>query len=477
MESLSRKNLLCKNLSKMKKLYPKEYSFFPTTWLLPLDWSEFRIQFSPKKSRTYIVKPEAMSQGRGIYLAKTLSAINPEEHCIVQRYLNEPMLIDGLKFDLRIYVLVYGCDPYSIFMYKEGLVRLATEPYETPKSSNLTNLYMHLTNYAINKDNEKFEFNKEADHANTGHKRSLEFVWNYIKENGGDPITVKNEIKKCIVKTFCTVQPMLAHMYKSCQPNDFSNNKCFEILGFDIMLDNKMKPWLIEVNHDPSFATDTPFDHKVKSELLADTFHLIHLNFEKRLKYNKKKYIIQRLRLTTRKDGNNKLNKEDRVQIKAKKMAKRDEYESHNLGNYEIIYPDKVNEQQYTDYIKSAEDLWETFTGGKKKSQAIERKPTTRTIINTSLNKNSSIEKNKSCFSRTSKEFISRSYIAKPPIKQNIPADTQSLDCIKYSNYDKTKKIPGSKTSLAGVLGFNQNLESQIRFNKYVKKDYKFKSK
>ena len=60
------------------------------------------------------------------------------------------MLIDGYKFDMRIYVLVTSCDPLKIFLYKEGLTRLCTEKY---KKKNLNNLYMHLTNYAINKKN------------------------------------------------------------------------------------------------------------------------------------------------------------------------------------------------------------------------------------------------------------------------------------------------------------------------------------
>ena len=50
------------------------------------------------------------------------------------------------------------------------------------------------------------------------------------------------------------------------------NSMCFEILGFDILIDEKLKPWLIEINHTPSFATDTPLDNKKKKDLIADTF-------------------------------------------------------------------------------------------------------------------------------------------------------------------------------------------------------------
>jgi len=70
---------------------------------------------------------------------------------VAQRYLHKPFLVDNLKFDLRIYVLITSVIPLRIFIYKEGLARFATQDYVPPIGSNLNNLMMHLTNYAINK--------------------------------------------------------------------------------------------------------------------------------------------------------------------------------------------------------------------------------------------------------------------------------------------------------------------------------------
>jgi len=61
-----------------------------------------------------------------------------------------------LKFDLRIYVLLYGVSPLRIFIFKEGLVRFATENYVPTNDSNLDNMFMHLTNYAINKNSANY---------------------------------------------------------------------------------------------------------------------------------------------------------------------------------------------------------------------------------------------------------------------------------------------------------------------------------
>ena len=62
---------------------------------------------------------------------------------------------------------------------------------------------------------------------------------------------------------------------------------CFEILGFDIFLDDKLKPWILEVNHSPSFSTDSPLDFKVKKNLVADTIALLNLSYFKKMKYKK----------------------------------------------------------------------------------------------------------------------------------------------------------------------------------------------
>ena len=106
--------------------------------------------------KTLIVKPQAGCQGRGIYLTKNIDKIDPLIPCVVQRYLKKPHLIDELKYDLRIYVLISSFDPLKIFMYHDGLVRLCTSPYEEPTNKNMKNNFCHLTNYAINKFNDKF---------------------------------------------------------------------------------------------------------------------------------------------------------------------------------------------------------------------------------------------------------------------------------------------------------------------------------
>jgi D-alanine-D-alanine ligase-like ATP-grasp enzyme len=67
-------------------------------------------------------------------------------------------------------------------------------------------------------------------------------------------------------------------MYRSTKPQDCESNLCFQILGFDIFIDKKAKPWLIEVNQSPSFQADSGLDQKVKSGVLADAFKILGLS-------------------------------------------------------------------------------------------------------------------------------------------------------------------------------------------------------
>jgi hypothetical protein len=77
---------------------------------------------------------------------------------VVQKYIPNPLLLNGHKFDLRLYVLVVCVDPLRVYLYKEGMARLATEPYNS--EGDFENQYVHLTNYAINKTNKRY-FNDE----------------------------------------------------------------------------------------------------------------------------------------------------------------------------------------------------------------------------------------------------------------------------------------------------------------------------
>ena len=128
-----------------------------------------------------------------------------------------------------------------------------------------------MTNYAINKDNASFKADASAD-ATTGHKRTLDSVLLRLARDGVDVEALNAQMRDIVVKTLISVQPDLYHHYRTSQPSDIYNNMCFEILGFDVLIDENAKPWLLEINHAPSFATDSDLDQEVKSKVIKDTF-------------------------------------------------------------------------------------------------------------------------------------------------------------------------------------------------------------
>lgn len=137
---------------------------------------------------------------------------------VAQQYLDSPYLINNLKFDLRIYVLLYGINPLKIYLYEDGIARFATKEYKKPKRSNMKNMFMHLTNYSINKRSDDFVQNENEDGSGEGHKKSLEQIYQEIasRESEEQVVELKKKIKDVIIKTLITGEPSMKHIYKSC---------------------------------------------------------------------------------------------------------------------------------------------------------------------------------------------------------------------------------------------------------------------
>lgn len=256
--------------------------------------------------------------------------------------------------------MVCGVDPLRIYLYKEGLCRLATFEYMPPAQANLSNLYMHLTNYAINKTNENY---LQADNLGEGHKRSLSYFFKYLDMQGHNSQSVLHQIKLVIIKTLIAVQPMLRHTYRSCQPDNYDNNMCFEVLGFDIFLDQTLKPYILEVNHDPSFETDTALDFKIKKQLIGDTFKLLQLSYYNRIAYKQKKAESLNKRAIA---GKIPVSREERDALKQQAEIKRNAKEMKIATNYQLIFPsEQFSVESVKHFMLAADEVYNETTGKK----------------------------------------------------------------------------------------------------------------
>lgn len=373
MPNIARKNRMGQNLNRMQKIMPAEYNFYPRTWVLPGEFTDFEKNFDSQgnSSKIFIVKPDSGCQGRGIFLTKKLDNIPRNENVVAQVYIKRPMVIDEYKFDLRIYVYVSSVRPLRMYLFHDGLVRMCTEKYVKPTKQNLDNTCMHLTNYALNKNSEAFTQPSAASSADDmsgqedAHKRSLVWFMNHVRQKYGDAKAdwLWRRIGILCVRTLMSIMPTLSRDYQQHfksfgnipmdidsirkgeaatstgtnastssstpkatggkDPKSFNNqdtedeeetegrienesdaegskaeekeegggdakgpdvkmrgSRAFEVLGFDIMLDDKLKPWLIEVNHLPSFATESPLDRDIKSRLMEQVFNTLPVRMD-----------------------------------------------------------------------------------------------------------------------------------------------------------------------------------------------------
>lgn len=107
------------------------------------------------------------------------------------------------------------------------------------------------------------------------------------------------------------------------------------------MLDYKLKPWLIEVNHTPSFSTDTPFDRKIKKGVIRDTLNLMNISIKNRINYKEKRKIEMQQRIMSSKKV--KLSVEEKQKLAEQAQKERDSWEQKHLGGFTKIYPHNVS--------------------------------------------------------------------------------------------------------------------------------------
>ncbi|NXC42458.1 TTLL4 polyglutamylase, partial [Penelope pileata] len=268
---IGRKDRLWRNLLKMQtRCGKKEFNFFPQSFILPQDIKLLRKAWEEGAShQKWIVKPPASARGIGIQVIHKWSQLPKRRPLLVQRYLHKPYLIDGRKFDLRIYVYVTCYDPLRVYLFKDGLVRFASCKYSSSMKS-LSNKFVHLTNYSVNKKNTEYKSNSDET-ACQGHKWALKALWNYLTQKGVNSEAIWEKIKDIVIKTIIASEPYVNNLVKMYVRRPYC---CHELFGFDIMLDENLKPWILEVNISPSLHSNSPLDVSIKGQMIRDLLNL-----------------------------------------------------------------------------------------------------------------------------------------------------------------------------------------------------------
>lgn len=257
-------------------------SFFPKTFRMDVlrERNEFisAIRKKDRDNNMWICKPNNANQGKGIFLVRDVQQVlscleQDKKSCkptakpvsrIVQKYLSNPLLLHGRKFDLRVYMLLMWGRQWIGF-YREGYARLSCECYDTESD----NLAVHLTNQFQQKLSPMYQTVKE------------DTIWDFKKFQ--EYMSTEYGVSSDWVSTTLTEQmtSIMLIYFKSVKHKLSQSVGFFELLGFDFMLDSDLNVWLIEVNMNPALHTNCEALVKISPSVVHETLDITIEIFDK----------------------------------------------------------------------------------------------------------------------------------------------------------------------------------------------------
>jgi len=247
------------------------YDFFPLTYILPKDTEALRQAWAAHPEKMFILKPKHLARGEGIRLLESIDDLPTEDvsKFIVQEYLHRPLLVNGKKTTLRMYVGATSIEPLRLYLLQDGFVHMATEQY-TNDPEQIGNIRVHVTNPDV--QGSAFQSSGGGDNY-----WNLTRFRNMLDEHPTlDKETVWADIESMLVRTVLAVQDSIGH----CVRMYSSPSTSFEVWGFDVFIDEDGKPWIIEVNHTPSTNTDFPAARDIKRWFVKDMISMAYPSVE-----------------------------------------------------------------------------------------------------------------------------------------------------------------------------------------------------
>ena len=250
---------------KFKKLASKE-KYLTTIKNLLKKLKKYLPQFSLNGYHNiWIIKPSNLSRGRSIQCINSLNQINNissniNNYFVIQKYIENPMIIYKRKFDIRQWVLVTHLNPLTLWMWEEPYLRFSAEDYDI---DNFSNIYSHLTNNSIAKYSEKYKNEsliKEDMWELENFKKYLQE--NYNRDNIWNDIYEK--MKNAIICSFDSGRHEIVY-----------RENCFELYGYDFMIDNELNVFLIEINSSPAMDYSTSITQKLVQEMSENLIQIV----------------------------------------------------------------------------------------------------------------------------------------------------------------------------------------------------------
>eukprot|EP01137_Pigoraptor_chileana_P035743 Opistho-2@30235 len=223
-----------------------------------------------RDEQKWIVKPANGGGGSGIKVVDGLGGVlslcngirgnSNAKEIIAQPYVGTPLLIDGHKFDLRIYLVVMSVSPLRLYMYSEGLVRFASVAYDH-NATDGGSKEQYLTNTSINKKVKAID----------------DLVWSFahlrshLADNGADPDVIFGRIHMHIAMAFVASEPAFRARFKDIGDN-YTCAECYHFLGVDVIINSDLQPSIIEMNGLADLSDNLP---AMKATLVAATLDIV----------------------------------------------------------------------------------------------------------------------------------------------------------------------------------------------------------
>ena len=371
------------------------------------------------------------------------------EKIIVQKYIEKPLCYYGRKCDMRVWVLL--TQGMKVYIYKEGHLKTCSEKFDI---NNNKDAFIHITNYSFQKhclNFQKFELGNEVPFFDF--QKYLDKEYKDKKVNVREHIM--NQVKYIVELTMKSVKEKI-------NPN--KRNFCFEIFGYDFMMDINLNVYLLEINTNPGLEISSPWIKAIVPRMVDDALRLtIDEVFPTKYQFDKnipeltyEDYSNDLSNKMVKNEEKNNENEEGVARIiKRKKYVdicdqgsgtqdKEDEkYIQENLRQKEVTIQKKINDKNKNNK-ENAKGNENTNSEKKNKDNNVNKDKIKITITLNSNKKENEIKEEKE------KEFNQKDYISPFPVPGYEPWENLWEFACDLTEEDKT---PQNSNIVAGVRG------------------------
>jgi len=234
-----------------------------------LYWKE-RTPSKHCQKNLWLLKPANMNQGRGISMVKNLKELrqrltskNNRSLWVLQKYIERPLLYHNRKFDIRVWVLV--TDSADVLLYKDGYIRTSSELYDLSSSAS----QIHLTNNCLQVNGTNYSKHEPGNTLSYDvFRKYLEVTYQNCETKPDLDRDIIPRMKDLIIDTIMSVKSGLISSEKT-------RGTAFEFLGYDFMVDEDLRVWLIEVNDNPYIGVPNDYIRGLLPIMLDSLFSLV----------------------------------------------------------------------------------------------------------------------------------------------------------------------------------------------------------